>query len=106
MSTGYVGVSCQHLSITAYALENYSNFKNKFLSNNGSIVEINDYFNKGNLSFTELSEIITTLSNQDFAGWINLDYWKRKINVSIAKVLLSNDALLELDNELSKQNLS
>ena len=68
MSAGYVGVSCQHLSITAYALENYSNFKNKSLSNNGSIVEINDYFNKGNVSFTELSEIITNLSNQDFAG--------------------------------------
>ena len=29
-----VGVFCQNLGITAYALENYSNFKNKFLFNN------------------------------------------------------------------------
>ena len=56
---------------TAYTLENYSNFKNKFLFNNGSILEINYYLNnrsRGNVSFTELSEIITTLSNQDFNG--------------------------------------
>ena len=31
---------------------------------------------------------------------------EKKNNVSIAKVLLSNSALLELDNERSKQNLS
>ena len=39
-------------------------FKNKFLFNNGSIFETNDYFDnrsRGNVSFTELSEIITTL---------------------------------------------
>ena len=44
-----------------YTLENYSNFKNK----------LNDYYNdksRGNTSFTGLSEIINTLSNQDFAG--------------------------------------
>ena len=43
----------------------------KFLFNNGSILEINDYHNnrsRGNVSFIELSEIINTLSNQDFAG--------------------------------------
>ena len=71
MSAGHVGFFCQNLGITAYTLENYSNFKNKFLFNNGSILEINDYFNdrsRVNVSFTELSEIITTLSNQDFAG--------------------------------------
>ena len=71
MSAGHVGVFCQNLGITAYTLENYSNFKNKFLGNNGSILAINDYFNnrsRGNVSFTELSEIITTLSSQDFAG--------------------------------------
>ena len=38
--------------------------------------------------------------------WIYFDYWKRKTIVSIAKVLLFNGALLKLDNELSKQNLS
>ena len=71
ISAGHVVVFCQNLGIIAYTLENYSNFKNKFLFNNGSILEINDYFNdrsRGNVSFTELSEIITTLSNQDFAG--------------------------------------
>ena len=70
MSAGHVGIFCQNLGITAYTFENYSNFKNKSLFSNGSILEINDYFNnrsRGNVSFTELSEI-TTLSNQDFAG--------------------------------------
>ena len=74
MSVGHVGVFCQNLGITAYALENYSNFKNKFLFNNGSMLELNDYNNsnksKGNVSFTELSEIINTLSSQDFA-WMD-----------------------------------
>ena len=37
-STGHVGVFWQNLGITAYTLETYSNFKNKFLFNNGSIV--------------------------------------------------------------------
>ena len=54
--------------ITAYTLENFSYFKNKFLFINGNILEINDYYNKSrrNASFTQLSEIINTLSNQDF----------------------------------------
>ena len=60
MSAGHVGVFCQNLGITAYTLENYSNFKNKFLFNNGSIFEINNYYNsnksRGNVTFTELSE--------------------------------------------------
>ena len=46
-------------------------FKNKFLFINGSILETNDYFNnrsRENVIFSELSEVITTLSNQDFAG--------------------------------------
>ena len=41
------------------------------LFNNGSTLEINNYCNnrsRGNVSFTELSEIINTLSNQDFTG--------------------------------------
>ena len=32
-----LGVFCQNLDVTGYALENYSNFKNKFLFNNDSI---------------------------------------------------------------------
>ena len=71
MSAGHVSVYCQNLRITAYTLENYSNFKNKFLFNNGSILEINNYFNnrsRGNVRFTEVSEIISTVSNQDFPG--------------------------------------
>ena len=81
MSAAHVGVFCQNLGVTAYSLENYSNFKNKFLFNNGSILEINDYFNnwsRGNVSFTELSEIITTLSNQDFAGLDKFRLLKKK----------------------------
>ena len=63
VSAGHVGVFYQNLGIAAYTLENYSNFKNKFLfNNNGSILEINDYYNsnksRGNVTFTELSEII------------------------------------------------
>ena len=77
MSAGHVGVFCQNLGITAYTLENYYNFKNKFLFSNGSILEINDYYDsnksRGNVSFTELSEIINTLSSQDFAATINSD---------------------------------
>ena len=77
MFAGPVGVFCQNLGITTYTLEKYSNFKNKFLFNNGSILEINDYNNRsrGNVSFTELSEIINTLSYQikTLLGWINLD---------------------------------
>ena len=41
---GHVSVFCQNLGITAYTLEN---FENKFLSDNGSILELNDYYNKG-----------------------------------------------------------
>ena len=71
MSAGHVGVFCQKLGMTAYTLENYSDFKNKFLFSNCSILEINDYYNsnksRGNVSVTELSEIINTLSSQDFA---------------------------------------
>ena len=60
MPAGHVGVFCQNLGITAYTLENYSNFKNKFSFNNGSILEINDYYNRsrGNLTFAALSDII------------------------------------------------
>ena len=66
MPVGHVGVFCQDLGITAYTLQNYFNFKNKFLFNNGSILEINDYYyynnrNRENVSYTELCEIINTL---------------------------------------------
>ena len=67
MSAGHVGVFCQNLDITALTLQNYSNFKNKFLFNNSIILEINYHCNnrsKGNVSFTELCEI-NILSNQD-----------------------------------------
>ena len=70
ISAWHVAFFCQNLGITAYTLDNYSNFRNKFLFNNGSILKINDYYNnrsRENVSFTELSETINTLSNQDFA---------------------------------------
>ena len=41
---GHVGVFCQNLGMTAYTLENYSNFKTNFSFNNESILEIHDYF--------------------------------------------------------------
>ena len=41
---GHVGVFSQNLGITAYVLENYSNFKSNFSFNNGTILEIHDYF--------------------------------------------------------------
>ena len=55
---GIYVVFCQILGITEKTLDNYSNFKNKFLFNNDSILEINDYNNRswGNVSFTELCE--------------------------------------------------
>ena len=79
-----MGVFCPNLGITAYALENCSNSKNKFLFNNGSILEINHYYSnksRGNVSFTELSEIINTLSSQDFAG---MD--KFRLSASLGKI--------------------
>ena len=71
-----MGVFCQNLGITAYALENYSNFKSNFSFNNGSILEIHDYFRtRGNVCFNDLnlSQLINTLSNQDFAGFDNFN---------------------------------
>ena len=58
MFVGHVGVFCEILGITGKTLDNYSNFKNKFLFNNDSILKINDYNNRsrGNVSFTELCE--------------------------------------------------
>ena len=65
--TGHVGVFCENLGITAYTLENYSNFKSNFSF--GSILEIHDYFRTmGKSSFNDLPQLINTQSNQDFAG--------------------------------------
>ena len=67
-----MSVFCQYLCITAYTLENYSNFKINFSFNNGSILEIHDYFRtRGNASFNDFSQIINRLSNQNFAGFDN-----------------------------------
>ena len=93
MSAGHVGVFCQNLGIAAYTLENYSNFKNKFLFNNGSILEINDYYNSnkstGNVTFTELPEIINTLSSQDFAGIDKFRLRKRLRNIKEMRVKIN-----------------
>ena len=60
-------VVCQNL---VYTLKNYSNFKNNVLLNNGSILEINNCFRtRGNVSFTELSEIKNILSDPRFC-WV------------------------------------
>ena len=64
-----MGFFCQNLGITVYTLENYSNFKSNFSFNNGSILEIHDYFRaRGNASFNDLYQLINTLSNRDFDG--------------------------------------
>ena len=78
MSTGHVSVFCQNLGITfAY----YFNFKKEFLFNNARILEINDCYNRsrGNVSFTEISEIII-YQIKNLLGWINIDWgqvWER-----------------------------
>ena len=59
-----------------------------------SILEINDYYNnrsRGGVSFTELSEIINTLSNQDFAGMdkFRLRTSLQKIKEMIVKMNMS-----------------
>ena len=67
MPAGHVGVFCQNLGITAYTLENYSNFKSNFLFNNGSVLEIHDFFRtRENASFNNLCQLINALSNEDF----------------------------------------
>ena len=75
MSTGHVSVFCQNLGITTFTLENYFHFKKEFLFNNGRILEINDYYynrSRGNVSFTEISEIII-YQIENLLGWINID---------------------------------
>ena len=57
------------VGITVYTLENYSNFKSKFSFNNGKMFIVHDYFRtRINTNFNDLSQIINTPSNQDFAG--------------------------------------
>ena len=66
-------VFCQNLGIAACTLKNCSNFKSKFSISNGSIFEIHDYFRtRRNARFNDLSQIINTLSDQDFADLHNL----------------------------------
>ena len=58
-----MGLFCQNL---LHTLENYFNFTYNVF---GSILEINYYYRiEENVSFTELSKIIKTLSNADFAA--------------------------------------
>ena len=86
-------VFCQNLGITAYTLENYSNFKSNISFNNGSILEIHDYFRTGgNASLNNLSQIINTLSNQDFAGLdkFRLGESQGKISVQLLKINKNN----------------
>ena len=88
-----MGVFCQNLGITAYTLENYSNFKSNISFNNGSILEIHDYFRTGgNASLNNLSQIINTLSNQDFAGLdkFRLGESQGKISVQLLKINKNN----------------
>ena len=69
-------VFCQNLGIPAYTLENYSNFKSKFLLSNGNIFGLHDYFRaRGNARFNHLSQLINTLSlsDQDFADLGNFN---------------------------------
>ena len=85
--------SAQNLGITAFTLENYSNFKSNFSFNNGSFLEINDYFRTmRKSSFNDLLQLINTLSNQDFAG---LD--KFKLRESLGKLKEMRVQLLKVN---------
>ena len=64
-AAGHVGVFCQNLVITAFTLENYSNFKSKFSFNNGSIFEIHDHF-RTTRNVSDSSQLINTLSLSRF----------------------------------------
>ena len=98
-----MGVFYQNLGVTAYTLENYSNFKSNFSFNNGSILEIQDYFRTGgNTSFNNLSQIINTLSNQDFAG---LD--KFRLRESLEKIKEMRVQLLQINkNNRNKSSMN
>ena len=64
-----MGVFWQNLGITAYTLENYSNFKSNFSFNNKSILETHDHFRtRGNTRVNDLPQLINTPSNQEFPG--------------------------------------
>ena len=63
----------QNLGITAHTLEDYSNLKSNFSFNNGSILEIHDYFRaRENASFNDLSQLIH-YQIKILLRWINLD---------------------------------
>ena len=69
------------VGIIACTLENYSNFLKKLLFNNGSILEINDYYNRSrrNVSFTELSEIIN-IKSRVYIYWTSAEVKKMRVN--------------------------
>ena len=100
ISAGHVGVFCLNLGIIAYTLENYSNFKNKSLFDNGSILEINDYYNsnknRGNVSFTELPEIINVLSSQDFSGMDKFRLRERLGKIKEMRVKMNKTKIREM----------
>ena len=68
MSVGQVSVFCENTGIAAYTLEKIILIlKINFYLTMAVFLIINTR-SRGNVSFTEQSEIITTPSNQDFAG--------------------------------------
>ena len=90
---GHLGVFYQNLGITACTLENYSNFESNFSFNNGSILEIHDYFRtRGNVSFNDLFQLINTLASQDF-----VELNKFRLKESLGK-------MKEMDAHLVKTN--
>ena len=61
---GHVDGFCQNLGITAYTLENDSDFNSNFSFSNESILEIlDDFRTRGNASFNNLSQIIKKIKN-------------------------------------------
>ena len=74
--------ACGRFLLKSDTLENYSNFKGNFLFNNGSILEIHDYFRTREISsFNDSSQLIYTLLNQDFSG-----LYKLILRESLAKI--------------------
>ena len=95
----YVCFFCQNL---VYTSENYSYFNNVLLSIESSL-EINDFYRtRGNVSFTELPEIINTLTNQDFPGlykfnelgnFFCLQVVTRKLNYKVFKKIVEKRSI-------------
>ena len=90
---GHMDVFYRNLGITEYTLENYSYFKSHFSFNSRRIFEVHDYFRaRRNGSFNDLSQLINTPSNQDFAV-----LYKFRLRESLEKMMEINAQLIKVN---------